>query len=206
VYVIPPKHRKSLEDMGEAYVRQASNGGVTPDSFEGSPDQFKTAAVVWLAEIDDAARKRTEALQAEQRRLSKSTLKAAWIAVVAAALGIIVTAGLWYAQYVTPKAEVAHNKMIRESIGQYIGTGRALMDKFGRNEMPMPIADEVGWISITENFLRTNLDESYVNRFNDVSGLGSVTGVGTDAPHSVHYNNIYLKITRLEEFSHELPR
>jgi hypothetical protein len=60
--------------------------------------------------------------------------------------------------------------------------------------------------SITENFLRTNLDESYVNRFNDVSGLGSVTGVGTDAPHNVHYNNIYLKITRLEEFSHELPR
>jgi hypothetical protein len=205
VPIVSLEDRARLQKLGEAYVRQLCSGGVHPPTWVGTPDSFKAAAVAWLAELDEEARKRNEAFQAEQTRLGKSTLRVAWIASGLAALGIIVTGGLWYAQDQKSKVEVAHNRMIKEGIGLYIGNGRAILDRFGRNEMPMPIMDEVGWVGRTEDFLRTNLGESYVNRFNDVSGLGSVTGNGTDVAHNAYFNNIYGKITRLEEFSHELP-
>lgn len=197
---IAPQERKQFEDMGEAAVRQLCNGNLWPT---GHPTQV--SALIWLAEVDEEARKRNEALQAEQSRLGKSTRRAAWIAAIAAIVGIIVTVGLSYAQYRMAKSEVAHNRVVKEGIGLYIGEGRAIMDRFGRNEIPMPILDEVGWVSRIENFLRTNLGELYVNRFNDISGLGSVRGNGTDEQHNAYFNNMNSKITRLEEFSHELP-
>jgi hypothetical protein len=195
---LTPDDRKNREHQGEMHVRFrfAANGLNSPE---------RDLDREWLAEIDEQARKRTEALQAEQTRFNKSTLRAAWIAAGLAALGILVTVGLWYAQDRIAKAEKAHNRIVKDGIGQYIGTGRTIMNRFGLNEMPMPILDEVGWVSTTENFLRTNLGDSYVSRFNDISALVRVAGTGTDAPHNVYYNDMYMKITRLEEFSRELP-
>ena len=123
-------------------------------------------------------------------------------------LAIVSVCGTFYSQYQIvsfAKAEKMRHTKIREGIGKYIGEGTKIMDRFGSNEMPMPTLDEVGWIGRTEDFLRSNLGKSYVSRFNDVSGHGSVTAPGTDGPHNAYYNSIYSKITRLEEFSHELP-
>lgn len=202
---ISPHERKQFEDMGVEAVRQFCSGNIWPSSQNGDPHPTTVSARIWLAEVDEEARKRNEALKAKETQRSKSTVLAAWIAAVAAIAGLIATVVIPYAQYRTAKAEEAHHKMIKERIGAYIGEGRAIMDRFGRNEIPMPILDEVGWVKRTEDFLRMNLGESYVSRFSDVSGLGSVTGNGTDTSHNVYFNNIYGKITRLEEFSHEVP-
>jgi hypothetical protein len=56
---------------------------------------MKVSALIWLAEIDEEARKRTEALQAEQTRLAENTLKAAWIAARAAIIAVIVGILAW---------------------------------------------------------------------------------------------------------------
>jgi hypothetical protein len=56
--------------------------------------------------------------------------------------------------------------------------------------------DEVEWTSNVDDFLRTNLNESYVARFHDNSGL---------APISANHAVMFHEIARLEEFSHELP-
>ena len=107
---IKPEEKKHLEQLGEAQVRLIIASG----RFE---PPLGDSAMEWLAEIDEEARKRTEALQAEQTRLNKSTRLAAWIAAGLAALGIIVTVAVPYVQDRMAKAEVAHNRMIKEGIG-----------------------------------------------------------------------------------------
>ena len=86
---ITPVDRKRFEEMGEAYLRliMTTSGGF--DSPSGD------AAREWLAEREEAARERTEALQAEQTRLAQSTLRAAWIAIYAALGAIAVTILAW---------------------------------------------------------------------------------------------------------------
>lgn len=52
---------KSLEEMGEARVRQLCSGDVYGNNNAGIPDQlFKISALIWLSELDVATRKRAE--------------------------------------------------------------------------------------------------------------------------------------------------
>jgi hypothetical protein len=72
------------------------------------------------------------------------------IALVGASVvfGVIAVGGTFYSQYQivsSANAEKARHLTIREGIGRYIGTGRAIMEEFAQNKMPMPILDEVGW-------------------------------------------------------------
>jgi hypothetical protein len=92
---IPPHARKQFEDMGEAFVCQACNGSLWPSGQGGSNHPMKTYAFIWLAEIDEEARKRTEVLQAKEMVLAQSTLKAAWIAAIVAICGVVVTILTW---------------------------------------------------------------------------------------------------------------
>ena len=92
---IKPEERKHLEQLGEAQVRLIIASG----RFE---PPFGDLARQWLAEIDEEARKHTEALQAEQTRFNKSTDMAAWVAayasigaIVVGVIGIIVGILLW---------------------------------------------------------------------------------------------------------------
>jgi hypothetical protein len=86
---ISPEDRKRLEEMGLAFVRRVMSmpGGL--------PYPLNNSASKWLAEIDDEARKHTEAHQAEQTRLNKSTLIAAWIAAGAAIVAVVVGILTW---------------------------------------------------------------------------------------------------------------
>jgi hypothetical protein len=202
---IPPDDRKRFEEIGEAYLRRVM-------STSGFPYPLAFSAIRWLAELDAKQREldtsrleRAEAFQIEQTRVGQSTLKAAWIAAYVAIASIIITIGVAFVQYEMAKAEVAHNNLIKQGLGKYIAEGRSIMDKFGENETPMPILDKVGWIGRVKDFLHTNFDDSYVTRFDDISGLGSsIAPVGTDPMHRADFGDIYFKIARLEEFSHEL--
>jgi hypothetical protein len=124
------------------------------------------------------------------------------------ALVVLGNGASFYTQYqnvLAANAEKARRLMIREGIGRYIGEGNAIMNRFGVNEVPMPIGDEVGWVGRTEDFLRTNLCESYVTRFHDNSGLAPIQSNEADSVHNSHYATMFHEITRLEEFSHETP-
>jgi hypothetical protein len=89
VWTISPENRERLEEMGEPYVRQMCSGK------EGFPHPFSVCAQAWLAERDDATRKRTEALQAEQMKMAWNTLKVAWIAAGAAIVAVVVGVLTW---------------------------------------------------------------------------------------------------------------
>jgi 3'-phosphoadenosine 5'-phosphosulfate (PAPS) 3'-phosphatase len=96
VMVIPPEDRKRLEDMGEARVRLEFNTSAFGKS------SLQIFAAEWLAELDEVARKRTEAqrlkdeaFQAEQRAVGQSTLKAAWIAAGAAIIAVVIGILTW---------------------------------------------------------------------------------------------------------------
>lgn len=128
--------------------------------------------------------------------------------IVSAALILLGVGASFYSQYqieIAANAEKAHHLMIREGIGRYVGTGRAIMEDFARNKMPMPMLDEVGWTGEVDNFLLANLGDSYVARFHDNSGLAPISANGADGPHNDQYAIMFHEIARLEEFSHELP-
>jgi hypothetical protein len=112
-------------------------------------------------------------------------------------LGVISVAGTFYSQYqivsaanadkAAANAEKVRHVMIREGIGRYIGVGQTIMNRFGLNEMPMPILDKVSWEGNVDDFLRTNLNDSYVARFHDNSGLAPISANGADPPHNYQY-------------------
>jgi len=86
---IPPEERKRLEDIGEAQVRLQFN----TNAFGTSALQIY--AGMWLAEFDEEARRRTEALQAKRTQLAENTLRVAWFAVYAALGAIVVGILAW---------------------------------------------------------------------------------------------------------------
>jgi hypothetical protein len=126
-------------------------------------------------------------------------------------LAIISVAGTFYSQYqivvaanadkvaaeadkAAANAEKARHVMIREGIGRYIGLGQAIMNRFGLNEMPMPILDKVSWEGNVDDFLRTNLKDSYVARFHDNSGLAPVSANGADLRITTNMQLCFMKL------------
>ena len=58
--------RKQFEGMGEAAVRQFCTGNVWPNAQDRSTHPMKVSALIWLAEVDEEAKKRAEALHAKE--------------------------------------------------------------------------------------------------------------------------------------------
>jgi hypothetical protein len=202
VWTISPENRERLEEMGEPYVRQMCSGK------EGFPHPFSVCAQAWLAERDDATRKRAEALQAEQTRfqteqtqLSKSTLRAAWIAASFAAVGVIVATAISYGQYRIAKFEVAHNKRIRDGISSYIQLGHGLMGELRSNPNAV-LSGQNEWVSNVDKFLHNNLDDHYVARFADQSNMPLTGTSAVDQENA--YSDFASRIDILEEIRREL--
>jgi hypothetical protein len=84
-YPISPDDRKLFEEKGEDYVRLTWGG----------PAARHPAAKAWLAKLDEAKQKADEARDAEQRAVSQSTLRAAWIAAGAAIVAVLVGILTW---------------------------------------------------------------------------------------------------------------
>jgi hypothetical protein len=198
---ISPEQRERLKEMGVAKVRHYCSNGVFPDTWVGTPDSFREAAIEWLGERDEEAQVRSDAFQIKVARQSKSTLWAAWIAAIGTIIGLAATGYTFHLH----DAEAARDAIIRDGLARYITSGDVIMNRFGSNEMPMPTMDEVGWVGITEDFLRTNLCESYVTRFHDNSGLAPIWANNADSAHNSQYAIMFHEIARLEEFSHERP-
>jgi hypothetical protein len=101
-------------------------------------------------------RRLTEALQAEQTRLNKSTLRAAWIAAGLAAAGILITVGLWYAQDRIAKVEVAHHTMIRSKL-QSIYSASTVLTKERTQELATHTDKVRQWEDESAKWIEQNL-------------------------------------------------
>jgi hypothetical protein len=139
----------------------------------------------------------------------KDNPRAGFILVAASVALIVLGNGAsFYTQYqnvLAANAEMARHIMIREGIGRCIASGRVIMSEFGANKMPIPIPEQQVWVGTVDNFLHVTLGDSYVARFNNVGGPWAFTINGSDKQHNDYYADMYLRLTRLEEFSHELP-
>ena len=122
------------------------------------------------------------------------------------ALTVAAVAGSFYSQsqiVASANNEKAHNSMVREGIGKYIKNGDAIMNDFAQNKWP--VIEENDWTGGVKGFLLANLKDSYVSRFEDPSGIQPLVITGADTQHNNEYVYMHNRITRLEEFSHELP-
>jgi len=117
---ISPEQRKQFEGMGVEAVRQFCSGNVWSNAQDGSTNAMKVSALIWLAEIDEEARKRTEALQAEQTRLAENTLKPAWIAAGAAIIGVIVGILAWISAEIDAPLVESHQCVVSHVDGRFL--------------------------------------------------------------------------------------
>jgi uncharacterized membrane protein YraQ (UPF0718 family) len=87
----------------------------------------------------------------------------------------------------------------REKISSFIAEGHALAKK--SNEKLLPIKETNIWVSDVENYLRLKLDQSFVSRFNDFSGM---VFYGDGSEKSNYKTAIDGRLRRLNQFLAEL--
>jgi hypothetical protein len=100
----------------------------------------------------------------------------------------------------------AKRERLVNELGRLIGEGQAL-DRRCHNEKDAPPEHEAEeWAKRTEELLKANLGDGYVNRFRSGAGLPlSVTTIQSQA-HSTLSGGIRIRLARLEQFSQELAR
>ena len=138
----------------------------------------------------------------------KDNSRARAILVVASyLLGGVAVIATFYSQHeivAARDAEAEHRIKIREEIGSYVAEGDSLMDICADVTKPIPIYQTNEWAKRVEAFLSTNLDQSYVNRFRDWTGILPTSPAGLGGEHRDWYAYIYNRISRLEQFSQQL--
>jgi hypothetical protein len=101
--------------------------------------------------------------------------------------------------------ERARRNMIRDQLGEFIGQGIILLNLAATASSPLPTDTTNAWAASVENFLRSNLGNSYVIRFRDATGMPPLNPTGVDEEHQDLWRDIYSRMLRLEQFSQELP-
>ena len=87
----------------------------------------------------------------------------------------------------------------REKITSFVAEGHKLISRLGEEKLP---TEEINtWVTNVENYLKVNLDESFVSRFNDFSGM---VFYGDGSEKSQHKNAIDGRVRRLNQFLTEL--
>jgi hypothetical protein len=103
-------------------------------------------------------------------------------------------------------AEKAHRAEVRQAIGKFIEKGNVLKRRCEHISSPIPLDDANAWKGRVEQYLHKELDDSFVIRFRDRSGIlqSEMLSKGDDA-HVGMWSAFYYFVTRLEQFSQELP-
>ena len=90
-------------------------------------------------------------------------------------------------------------KIVRDEITKFIKEAHYLTSR--KNELPLPINDLNNWVNRVNNYLTTELDDSFAVRFNDLTGF-VFYGDGSDK--SNFCNSVDGRIRRLNQFLTEL--
>jgi hypothetical protein len=93
----------------------------------------------------------------------------------------------------------ARFREIREHLAEFVSEATSLLDRQGEN--PLPVQEHNDWVGKVEAFLGNTLDQSYVVRFNNFSGMTFYSN-GSDSAN--FRNTIEGHIRRLNEFIQEL--
>jgi hypothetical protein len=136
--------------------------------------------LAWLAELEAKRRERTEAIQAAQTRLAKSTLWAAWIAAGLAA----VTLGFLYVQDQTAKSEAARHAVIREGLRtlyeqgtDLLKEGVPLINSTDQDKSNKFIKNVDNFSGNAEKWVKENMGNACVDRLMEIpSGFQQIHG------------------------------
>jgi hypothetical protein len=135
---------------------------------------------------------------------------AAKVLLVASAglLGVAAVCATFYTQHqivATRDAETARRLAIRDGLGSFVAEGNDLMGQCRDATKQVPLGQTYEWANRVEAFLSAQLDQSYVNRFRNSTGVLPVSPAGLGGEHLNVWNYIYSRVFRLEQFSQQLP-
>ena len=109
----------------------------------------------------------------------------------------------------TPEEKTRIQK-IRVGLSSLLNEGIQLSGKAITKGNPDPSSEANSWLGKTTEYLRANLDESYVTRLNDSSDIPYVTPSGPNVNGDVGRTNLWVglhfRIVRLNQFITELSR
>ena len=125
--------------------------------------------------------------------LSKGDIGATWLSV----FGALSTTAIAVALQRLSDNDRRYRKL-RESLGQFLLEGSALMSRIDSD--PLPVADANAWNERVKVFLAKDLDASYVARFSNFSGM---TFYGGGSERSNLRNSLQGRTHRLHEFLKE---
>ncbi len=128
--------------------------------------------------------------------------------VIIGLLSISAIGATFYSQHlviVQKNEEAAQRNRIRDQLGDFIVEGNNLMNACADKDNPPPVEAGNIWLSRVDEFLKSRLGKSYVARFHDPAGIPALSLIGGDAMHSAVWFNIYRRVSRLEQFSQEIP-
>ena len=98
---------------------------------------------------------------------------------------------------------LAKKKDIIDAVAFFLTEGEALLGRLHKDDTHQLEPAVEKWINGTISFLRTNLNEGYVARLNNFSGM---TFLGDGSPKSTLRNKIDGRLRRLNEFIAELSQ
>ena len=130
------------------------------------------------------------------------------LVVSAAVLGAAAIGATFYSQHEIAAAKAtldAKRTRVREGLGLFIAQGNGLMQEISANPShPVPLNEANDWDRRAENFLNSELGNSFVVRFGDATGAPPVSLTGADPAHQNLWYGIYTRVLRLEQFSEEV--
>ena len=88
----------------------------------------------------------------------------------------------------------------------YMEEGRALMAACANQESDAPETESNEWATKVETFLAGTLDQSYIARFRNGSGLPMVGTTIWKPSHRNLWGELRVRIARLQEFIKELSQ
>lgn len=128
------------------------------------------------------------------------------IILLAILLGLIACGATIYSQSLNiakEDAEKAKRKLVRETLGAFIGTGsdylREVTDKSSKFD-PQPVEQ---WAVDVEAFLVEHMGKEYLSRFRDYAGLTPLYLAGADDVKQTYWRGLSMRMIRLHEFSRE---
>ncbi len=92
---------------------------------------------------------------------------------------------------------------VRVALGAFLEEGRTLMVQCANESVPPPEQEADAWARKVEAFFHTEMDDSYIARFRDGSGLPLTATSIQSAPHSRLWSGIWVRTSRLQEFIKE---
>jgi hypothetical protein len=104
---------------------------------------------------------------------------------------------------ITPTTDATRHVMVREGLGKFIEEGKKLKGECEDASVPLPNDAASDWDNRVAAFLGANLGASYVTRFRDPTGA-LPPFMGGPAERRSLWLGMYVRLFRMEQFSHEL--